>query len=67
MYKTVSKVRKEEELSPQEILESEGIIIKDAQKESFPEEYRALTSGKPISKSSKIIKLTPRQDWTRME
>ena len=57
-----SQVRKEGELSPQEILESEGLIIKEAQKESFPEEYRALTSGKPISKSSKIIKLTPRLD-----
>ena len=32
------QVRKEGELSPQEILESEGIIIKEAQKESFPEE-----------------------------
>ena len=52
-----SQDRKKGELSPQEILESEGIIIKEAQKESFPEEYRALTSAKPISKSSKIIKL----------
>ena len=49
-------------MNPQEILESEGIVIKEAQKESFPEEYRALTFGKPISKSSKIIKLTPRLD-----
>ena len=30
-----SQVRKEGELSPQEILESEGLIIKEAQKESF--------------------------------
>ena len=57
-----SQVRKEGELSPQEILGSERIIIKEAQKESFPEKYRALTSEKPISKSSKIIKLTPRLD-----
>ena len=57
-----SQARKEGELSPQEILESEGMIIKEAQKESFPVEYRALTSEKPISKSSKIIKLTPRLD-----
>ena len=42
------------------MLESEGIIIEEAQKESFPEKYRALTSEKPISESSKIIKLTPR-------
>ena len=48
--------------SPQEILESEGIIIKEAQKEPFPEEYRALTSEKPLSKSVKIIKLTQRLD-----
>lgn len=40
--------------------ESEGINIEEAQKESFPEKYRALTSEKPISESSKIIKLTPR-------
>ena len=53
---------KQEELSPQEMLESEGVVIKEARKESFPEEYRALTSEKPISKSSKIIKLTPRLD-----
>ena len=57
-----SQVRKEGELSPQEILGSERIIIKEAQKESFPEGYRALTTEKPISKSSKIIKLTPRLD-----
>ena len=44
------------------MLESEGIIIEEAQKESFPEKYRALTSEKPISESSKIIKLTPRLD-----
>ena len=57
-----SQFRKEGELSPQEIQESEGIIIKEAQKESFPEEHRALTSGKQISKSSKLVKLTPRLD-----
>ena len=61
MHKTVSYHPKSVK-SPQEILESEGLIIEEAQKESFPEKYRALTSGKPISKSSKIIKLTPRLD-----
>ena len=57
-----SQVRKEGELIPQEILESEGIIIKEAQEESFPEEYRTLTSGKQISKSSKLVKFTPKLD-----
>ena len=49
------------------MLEGEGIVIKEAQKESFPEEYHALTSEKPISKSrslSSIIRCDGRLQYT---
>ena len=49
-------------LHPEEIKDAEEDILREAQKEAFPEEYRALTSNKAISLKSPLIKLTPRID-----
>jgi hypothetical protein len=55
------EVQNSKELLPEEIRDSEEDIIRKAQKEAFPEEYDALTKGKPISDSS-LSKLNPRLD-----
>ena len=49
-------------LYPEEIQDAEEDIIREVQKEAFPEEYRALTSNKAISPKSPLIKLSPRID-----
>ncbi|XP_064645117.1 uncharacterized protein LOC135498663 [Lineus longissimus] len=50
------------ELTPDELQQVQNIIISESQKKAFPEEYRAMTKGKPIGKSSKILGLFPRID-----
>jgi hypothetical protein len=55
------EVQNSKELFPEEIRDSEEDIICKAQREAFPEEYDALTKGKPISGSS-LSKLNPRLD-----
>ena len=55
------EVQNSKELLPEEIRDSEEDIIRKAQREAFPEEYDALTKGKPISGSS-LSKLNPRLD-----
>ena len=47
------------ELLPEEIKGAEEEIVRLAQREAFCEEYRALRTGKPISKKSQLIKLNP--------
>ena len=42
------EVQNSKELLPEEIRDSEEDIIRKAQREAFPEEYDALTKGKPI-------------------
>jgi hypothetical protein len=54
------EMQNSKELLPEEIRDSEEDIIRKAQIEAFPEEYDALTKGKPISGS--LSKLNPRLD-----
>jgi len=46
-------------LTPEEINRAEIIIIKFVQKQSFPNEYKSITTSKEISKSSQLLSLTP--------
>lgn len=41
---------------------AENTVLQQAQMESFPDEYKALKSGKPISSSSSLITLSPEFD-----
>lgn len=50
------------ELLPEEILDAEEDIIRQAQFEAFPEEYKALKNSKPITPKSPLVKLSPRID-----
>lgn len=50
------------ELQPTEIADAEEEIIRQAQFEAFPEEYKALKKKKPISQKSPLVKLSPRLD-----
>ena len=54
--------RTRDELTVEEIQDTEIRIIKAAQKRSFEEEYSALSSGKPLPMSSKLLALNPRVD-----
>ena len=54
--------RLSEELTIEEIKDSEKILIKKAQQVAFKEEYLALNNGKPISASSKLLGLCPKLD-----
>ena len=51
-----------DELKPEEIHDAEEDVIRQAQFEAFPEEYRALESKKPIPTKSLLIKLSPKLD-----
>ena len=46
-------------LTPEEIREAEEEVVRSCQREAFPNEYRALVSGKPIPSKSLLIKLNP--------
>ena len=50
------------ELLPQEIIDAEEDVIRQAQLEAFPDEYKALKNNKPIPQKSPLIKLSPRID-----
>ena len=50
------------ELNPAEISEAEKLMIMEAQRERFGEEYGCLQRSKPIRISSKIISLVPQLD-----
>lgn len=54
--------RTRDELIVEEIQDAEIRIIKAAQKRSFETEYSALSSGKPLPMSSKLLALKPRLD-----
>ena len=54
--------RTRDELTVEEIQDAEIRIIKAAQKRSFETEYSALSSGKPLPMSSKLLALKPRLD-----
>ncbi|XP_022793281.1 uncharacterized protein LOC111332252 [Stylophora pistillata] len=47
------------ELLTEELKDAEGEIVRLAQRNAFCDEYRALSSGKPIPKKSQLIKLNP--------
>ena len=47
------------ELLPEEIKDAEEEIVPLAQRETFHNEYAALSAGKPIPKKSQLIKLNP--------
>ncbi len=51
-----------DELMPEEIHDAIEDVIRQAQFEVFPEEYRALESKKPIPTKSLLIKLSPKLD-----
>lgn len=46
-------------VSPLEIRAALDVICKNVQRQSFPEEYRALSEGKAISSTSKLLSLSP--------
>ena len=50
------------ELQPQEITDAQLAIIRDAQKEGFKEDYKALIAKRPLPTNSPLIKLNPRLD-----
>ena len=54
--------RKVGELSPDEIQDSELLVIRACQQETFGDEYRALMLQKPLSTNSKILGLNPQLD-----
>lgn len=51
--------------SADDYIQAEMLVLRRAQQESFPEEYRLLKSGKPISRSSRLIALSPEFDQER--
>ena len=50
------------ELLPEEIIDAEEDMIRQAQFETFPEEYNALKNYKPIPPRNPLLKLPPRID-----
>ena len=50
------------ELQPHEITDAQLAIIKDAQKEGFKEDYKALIAKRPLPANSPLIKLNPTLD-----
>lgn len=50
------------ELSPEEIRDVENEIIKNAQKNAFPKEYKALNNQKTLPNDSKLLALKPKLD-----
>ena len=55
------KRRDDRELFPEELRDAEEDIIREAQKEAFPDEYGTLTKGKSVPNSI-LSKLNPRID-----
>ena len=49
-------------LHPEEIRDAEEAIVRRAQQDTFPEEFKALKSKKPIPPKSPLLKLSPRVD-----
>ena len=50
------------DITYQEIMDAETAIIKEAQQQTFGEEYRALAQQRPISRNSKLLTLKPLLD-----
>ena len=50
------------DITYQEITDAETAIIKEAQQQTFGEEYRALAQQRPISRNSKLLTLKPLLD-----
>ena len=46
-------------LSPCEIREAEAEVVQSCQREAFPDEYKALVTGRPILTKSRLMKLNP--------
>ena len=46
--------------SEEELTFAKNYLIMEAQKTSYPEEYKALEQNKPISEKSSLIKLNPK-------
>ncbi|XP_031553331.1 uncharacterized protein LOC116290441 [Actinia tenebrosa] len=57
-----SSKRTRDELTVEEIQDAENRIIKAAQKRAFEAKYSALSSGKPLPITSKLLTLKPRLD-----
>ena len=56
------RARKNGELKPSEIENTEVQVIKSAQREAFPKEYLALQLRKELPKNSKLLAFRPRLD-----
>lgn len=56
------KKRTAGELTSEEITDAEVHIIKKAQRESFKDEYEALSEGKVVPRQSKLLALKPKLD-----
>ena len=56
------RARKNGELKPSEIENTEVQVIKSAQREAFPKEYLALQLRKELPKNSKLLAFPPRLD-----
>lgn len=56
------KKRTTGELTSEEITDAEVHIIKKAQRESFKDEYEALSEGKVVPRQSKLLALKPKLD-----
>ena len=56
------RARKNGELKPSEIENTEVQVIKSAQREAFPKEYLALQLRKELPKNSKLLAFLPRLD-----
>lgn len=57
--RTARENRESGELKPKELVTSEEQIIKQTQEIVFPKEMAALTKGKPVPKTSSLLKLNP--------
>ena len=57
--RTARENRESGELKPKELVTSEEQIIKQTQEIVFPKEMAALKKGKPVPKTSSLLKLNP--------
>ncbi|XP_024117356.1 uncharacterized protein LOC112138924, partial [Oryzias melastigma] len=48
--------------SAEEYRQAENFILQQAQRESFPEDFKLLTAGKSVSSSSRLLTLSPELD-----
>ncbi|CAB4022425.1 hypothetical protein AC249_AIPGENE7361, partial, partial [Paramuricea clavata] len=58
------KIGSTQSLTADNLHQAETLLLQQAQIESFPHEVEALTNGKPISKNSRLVKLSPFIDAT---